>query len=1479
MVSTNSSSFWLGRVVRGSSPGARILIKKQLGRGGQGTVYSTNIPRVVAKIYHTPVAGDMQGRLTAMVRNPPINPTKNHPTLAWPVDILFDGSNFIGYLMPEVPKSRSLNEIIQPRDRIKYFPGFNIYYLHQTARNVAWIFRNAHKAGCVIGDISMENLRVTSTALVSLIDTDSFQIQDRQAGKIYHCAVLTPEFAAPELAGMQLDSFVRDVRQDYFGLAIVIYQLLFGEHPCQGLWNGSGTDPTLSELLEQGHFVHDPASPVSATDYTIPKTVFHPRLVGLFEKFFIDGHRNSNCRPTPQDWITTLETAIENLQQCSKANNQHYYSNHNKTCPWCTRAKLLGLDVFPATSIDNNLEVTALSKLKSAISNKNARTAVRIWESNKGLKSANGGKQFAKKMQVLKEKLSKLDSLHDILRYSPRDDDKIIRFWTNNDMADLLEAKSETVNGITAYKAYQRAQNRLQVKKKIDQVIQAADKKPLGLTKEQDVLNTIEKWGAILTDNPDIKNSYEQRVNLAQDRLNAWHSLSISFKDGDELSIAKTWKNSLVLHSLTISKSHQTIISNAIAAANELSLLEDVVTSTQSENYTILKHWEGMKILRRSSLAERPSPRLAGMTPNDLAIIVKQRDVAITDMGLVLKSVRGDAPPTESSELSIWLSWGKYAHLLKDDPTPCALKIKKRSNDAKARLNLLAREEIDQAIQAAEQKPHELAKEQDILTAIGKWQQSLSGNPDFRKIYKQRLTAAKKILNAWNIFSDVLQSKNELNIVKAWKKEPILHSLALTNDYKNTIDAAIQASAELSTFIKTCTSDKSENSTIIKCWDRLRKLSGSSLANRTSSRLAGMTPSAVAALAEQREAAVIDMETVLKIVDSTDISSKSGEQKILQSSEKAYYYLEKDPTPRAVKVKKRLSEARKRLSLLKKLEAAVLQPNDHDICRFANELSLIKFHLSSQLQARVNEAKAWITQFSIMDGHINNDRDGPAIMLWESAGFASYTVARAAYGNRIDFIKHRYNAWQKFQLSLADGNHADLLAAWNSELFKDLPGYSQAYISMLVVKAKIAIENYDDPALLDVWAKISPYPEADSMRKAHAEAIQRHGAFENFLKASKSDDIERMAVLWPILHKLPYTVSLQSKIMDVARKLAQEHRFDKVLVDLWSVLRDDVNSAALASIVAEATERLTQVKLLTKAVEGDDDATIASIPVGIYQHPFAIGSISQATKARERYLAYKAIPSLITTDPSRVLHLWREHSLSLRPYAQHLTEFIHSLKCAEMERRDVEITMANSVPGKSTVTLAWKWPEDVDGAIVCASNSSEFVSIHPDGADKIGETTPVRYRQQNGFTFEAKELPLSVRIFCYRIDENQRIYSSGEASAQSRVFQRRCINFKLNKPFLGFFGKYSLSIWASDDVALPSFVIGARKGQWPLKVEQCEYQKYLAEISQSRCKIPIDFIKTNGIYQVRIFEPKDKSTVSLQINNHNTSDVILKIHK
>ena len=329
-----------------------------LAAGGEARIFQVpGDASLVAKVYHRPTP-ERAAKLRAMLANPPVDPmvAKHHRSIAWPLELLRPHGSpqrIVGFLMPRVSDMHRVIDFFNPKTRRQVSPCFNYFYLHRTARNLVTAVRALHERGYVFGDVNESNILVSDRALVTLVDTDSFQVWDGEKGVIYRCRVGKPEFTPPELQGRSFAELDRQPYHDLFGLAVLLFQLLMeGSHPFAGTYQAQGDPPPYEKRIALGHFpyAHSARVPYAPAPTTPSFASLHPTLQHLFVRCFQDGHLDPGLRPDTQSWQWALEEAENSLVTCW-VNDQHLYGGHLEHCPWCERTKLLGgRDPFPSVA-------------------------------------------------------------------------------------------------------------------------------------------------------------------------------------------------------------------------------------------------------------------------------------------------------------------------------------------------------------------------------------------------------------------------------------------------------------------------------------------------------------------------------------------------------------------------------------------------------------------------------------------------------------------------------------------------------------------------------------------------------------------------------------------------------------------------------------------------------------------------------------------------------------------------------------------------------------------------------------------------------------------------------------------------------------------------------------------------------------------------------------------------------------------------
>jgi DNA-binding helix-hairpin-helix protein with protein kinase domain len=135
---------------------------------------------------------------------------------------------------------------------------------------------------------------------------------------------------------------VREANHDNFGLAVLIFQLLFmGRHPFSGRYLGEGEMPIERAIQEhrfaygisaKSRLMEQPPNVISIN--AVPQEVFY-----LFERAFMQ-----ELRPKAQEWVLSLDRLRARLKACS--NPFHKYYEGLLSCPLCEVESKTGIVLF-----------------------------------------------------------------------------------------------------------------------------------------------------------------------------------------------------------------------------------------------------------------------------------------------------------------------------------------------------------------------------------------------------------------------------------------------------------------------------------------------------------------------------------------------------------------------------------------------------------------------------------------------------------------------------------------------------------------------------------------------------------------------------------------------------------------------------------------------------------------------------------------------------------------------------------------------------------------------------------------------------------------------------------------------------------------------------------------------------------------------------------------------------------------------------
>ena len=318
---------------------------QELGRGGEGAVFAVEGQSDrVAKIYFTPPDHRKSQKLIAMTE------AASQPLLqiaAWPIDLLTDRHGAIrGFIMPRIIARRDVHELYGPKSRSEAFPEADFRFLVHVGANIARAFAVVHENGHVLGDVNHGNLRVRpADGTVMLIDCDSFQIGTRS--NVFTCDVGVPLFTAPELQGRSFRGLVRSTNHDRFGLAVILFHLLYmGRHPFAGRYSGPGDMP-IEKAIAEYRFAYSPNRRANRMERP-PDTIALETMGGVITQLFIRAFEpveTNGTRPDAKSWIEALERLKSKLRVCLLA-NWHHFPNELPACPWCAVESQTGARLF-----------------------------------------------------------------------------------------------------------------------------------------------------------------------------------------------------------------------------------------------------------------------------------------------------------------------------------------------------------------------------------------------------------------------------------------------------------------------------------------------------------------------------------------------------------------------------------------------------------------------------------------------------------------------------------------------------------------------------------------------------------------------------------------------------------------------------------------------------------------------------------------------------------------------------------------------------------------------------------------------------------------------------------------------------------------------------------------------------------------------------------------------------------------------------
>lgn len=356
----------IGDIVKMKNGGEAKLLA-EFGSGGQGTVYkvSYNGKDYALKWYHV---GAFKGKESDFYSNLENNIAKGAPTDAflWPLGITEIQHDSFGYLMDIRPSGYEELTNFFVGSKKKQQVRFKSFEAISTAAiNIIQAFRELHNRGYSYQDINNGNFFIDpATGKVLICDNDNVSPYGTNLG-----IMGKQRWMAPEIVTLQCDP---DKQSDRFSLAVVLFRLLFINHPLEGKYS---TPPCMTKELEKKYYGSDPVfvyDPVDTRNRPIPGTdmnlklfwsVYPQYIRDLFIRAFSqEVMHKQKPRVLEREWLDAFFRLRAETGKCPYCKDEMFYSAEGVN--QCFEGKCKKKIPNPPTIVFRNFNLPMYSGMK-----------------------------------------------------------------------------------------------------------------------------------------------------------------------------------------------------------------------------------------------------------------------------------------------------------------------------------------------------------------------------------------------------------------------------------------------------------------------------------------------------------------------------------------------------------------------------------------------------------------------------------------------------------------------------------------------------------------------------------------------------------------------------------------------------------------------------------------------------------------------------------------------------------------------------------------------------------------------------------------------------------------------------------------------------------------------------------------------------------------------------------------------------------
>lgn len=275
--------------------------------GGEGTIYTTSISGLVAKIYKPEKLNRAKFEKLSLMMSKSID----CEGVCFPLALLYNQRNeFVGYLMKQANGKELQRCVFIPQLLKKNFPNWTKVDTVTLCVTILKKLKYLHERNIILGDINPNNILVISPTEVYLVDADSYQIEG------FPCPVGTINYTAPEIQRKEYSSFLRTLGNERFAVATLLFMIMLPGKPPYSLQGGENQ---IDNIIN-GDFAY--ASGSRSTGKA-PEGMWRfcwshlPRYLkdDFYETFRKDGeHSTEKTRYSTGDWLKKFENYLELLR-------------------------------------------------------------------------------------------------------------------------------------------------------------------------------------------------------------------------------------------------------------------------------------------------------------------------------------------------------------------------------------------------------------------------------------------------------------------------------------------------------------------------------------------------------------------------------------------------------------------------------------------------------------------------------------------------------------------------------------------------------------------------------------------------------------------------------------------------------------------------------------------------------------------------------------------------------------------------------------------------------------------------------------------------------------------------------------------------------------------------------------------------------------------------------------------------------------